>query len=711
MTLDFSFIAGANPRCIADMMLLCLQLVGTSHTMLSFPLKSVSIRRGLFLNISALMLLLGGGIVVVMFYGTNQQVHTLSKLLVQRTLQQTHADLEAYFTPIKHSLDVLSHWSANGLLNTRQPETMRRLLQPLLEEYPQMSALLIANERGEEYMLLHSGDGWLDRETRVNEWHDKSQVRRWQADAIPQPTLQALHYDPRTRPWFQGAFERLQKTSATTANNLDEQIFWTPPYTFFTTHQPGITAALAHRDQSGAVQIAAIDILLNDISRFTTNMNVSQHGMVFVMTDDGRIVGLPKPLRGTKSTDWTKSLLKTPEALGIPLINLAIKAYQLAPNKHEPFTFEQNGETWWAGTVEFELASYRKLLIGVLAPEQDVIGDIYLIRYGILFILLALIVLTLLRILMLARWYSRPIEALVMDSYRISHGDLGDAKPIATRVKEVQLLAKAHDAMRAGLRNLLRMERDMQLAQQIQQKALPQTLPRIEHFSIAVWNLPADETGGDSYDVLALRKQNDTIYQLDGDEADHAMCMLADAAGHGIGPALSVTQVHSMLRMAARQGLHFPGVLSMLNEQILEDLSGGRFITLWLAVLDARNRRLLSYSAGQAPLLYYNARRKTCEVFEADSPPLGILNPIELHPPRRIDMTSGDFFVVLSDGIYEAVNRFGEAFGFERVVQLIQLNPEQSAEDLLANIRQSLDEFTQLAKPSDDRTAVIIKCL
>ena len=674
------------------------------------PQRSVSIRRSLFLNISGLMLLLGGGIVGVMFYGTDQQVNTLSRLLVQRTLQQTRSDLEGYFTPVRHSLDLVYHWSVNGTLDTHQPQRMRQLLQPLLSEFPQMSSILDANGHGDEYMLLRTSDGWLDRETRASDWHDQSQVWQWQTGQTPQLEQQTLHYDPRQRPWFQGAVARARSQTAA-SDDIDERIHWTAPYTFFTAQRPGITASLAYFDQVGVAHVVGIDMLLTDISRFTTKMNVSEHGLVFVLTDDGRMIGLPKVSGELDESNWPKRLLKTPDVLGIPVIDAAIKTYRETANKREPFAFENNGEIWWGGSVDFDLASYRKLLIGVVVPEKDVIGDIYLIRYSILLILLGLIVLTLFRILIIARRYSRPIEILVEDSYRISHGDLGEPSRIATHVTEMQQLAKAHDAMREGLRNLLKMERDMQLAKQIQQKALPEKVPTIPHFKIAVWNLPADETGGDSYDVLALRKQADGYYQLAGEHADHALCMLADAAGHGVGPALSVTQVRWMLRMAARQGLQLPGVLAMINQQILEDLSGGRFITLWLGVLDAHNGRLLSYSAGQAPLLYYQSDNKTFQVLEADSPPIGIVDQMEVGEPQIISMSNGDIFVVLSDGIYEASNSKGEAFGIERVQRIISLNAEQTAEEVLENIKHGLDVFTEHAKPGDDRTAVIIKCV
>lgn len=576
-----------------------------------------------------------------------------------------------------------------------------------------MSALLNANGHGDEYMLLRMGEDWLERETRVNDWQDKSHVSHWQTGQAPQIEWQMLHYDPRQRPWFEGAVERIKllATHAQPANDIYAQVHWTAPYTFFTTQEPGITASLAHYDKEGLVHVVGIDILLTDISRFTTKLKVSEHGLVFVLTDDGRLLGLPRVASLAQESDWQKWLLKTPDTLGVPVLDAGIRAYKNLPDNHEPFAFEQNGKTWWGGSVEFELSSYRKLLIGVVIPEEDVTGDIYLVRYGILIFLIGVIGLSVIRILSMARRYSRPIEALVEDSYRISHGDLSEPDHIASRVTEVQQLAKAHDVMREGLRNLLRMERDMQLAQEIQQKALPHELPYINHFKIAAWNLPADETGGDSYDVLALNRHQGDSYRLADGHSDYALCMLADAAGHGIGPALSVTQVRSMLRMAVRQGLHLPDAIGMLNQQILEDLSGGRFITLWLAILDAQLKQIQSYSAGQAPLLHYQAQSNTIQVLDADSPPIGIVEQLNLTKPQLINMEEGDLFIVLSDGIYEASNAKGEPFGLERVKRIINLNQGQTVQELLEHLRHGLDTFTEHAKPSDDRTALIIKCV
>ena len=100
-----------------------------------------------------------------------------------------------------------------------------------------------------------------------------------------------------------------------------------------------------------------------------------------------------------------------------------------------------------------------------------------------------------------------------------------------------------------------KLQRDLQLARQIQQSTVPTLLPRLAGFGLAAWSEPAEETGGDAFDVIGFRTGHATAGD---DEADRALLLLADATGHGIGPALAVTQLRAMLRMAARLGADLP---------------------------------------------------------------------------------------------------------------------------------------------------------
>ncbi|MCA9298564.1 MAG: serine/threonine-protein phosphatase, partial [Phycisphaerales bacterium] len=266
-------------------------------------------------------------------------------------------------------------------------------------------------------------------------------------------------------------------------------------------------------------------------------------------------------------------------------------------------------------------------------------------------------------------------------------------------VLEITRLAVAQDKMRDAVQTLLRLEQDLRVARSIQQATFPDTLPSIDGFEFAAWSEPADETGGDTYDAVALR-------DLGLDDRRVAF-FLADATGHGVGPALSVMQGRAMLRMALRQGLRLEETLHLMNRQLVEDLATGRFVTAWLGMLDPRTRTLHARSAGQGPILWWHQGR--LETFPADVPPLGVIDDLNFEGTGKIILEPGDVVLVLSDGIFERFNPDGEQFGVARVEAVMRSHGSSSASRLAAALRQEVDAFAQGIPAGDDQTGVIVR--
>ncbi len=251
-----------------------------------------------------------------------------------------------------------------------------------------------------------------------------------------------------------------------------------------------------------------------------------------------------------------------------------------------------------------------------------------------------------------------------------------------------------------------KLQRDLQLARQIQQSTVPKLLPRLAGFGLAAWSEPAEETGGDAFDVIGFRAGHATAGD---DEADHALLLLADATGHGIGPALAVTQLRAMLRMAARIGADLPAIAGHMNRQLHDDLPTGRFITAWMGELNVADRSLQSFSAGQGPLLRYDAALDTFERLHGDALPFGVVNELEITMPPPIPMAEGDIFAVVSDGIFEAMDDRGREFSAARTIKVIHACRDGSAQAILAGIREAVAAFCGDVAAADDRTAIIIK--
>lgn len=676
--------------------------------------RLVSIRRRLLTNIVLLVLLLGAGILAATFFGHRATVKALSTELIGRVRDQTRTRLEGFFEPVLSQLRVLEAQRRAGILDLNDPSAVNAALAPILSNHPQISSLLLATDRGQEHMLLRTGSSWRARQTNVAVWGRTATWLEWADDALAVRTREEdLGYDARVRPWFQGAVAQL----ADREGAGPAAVSWTKPYTFFTTKEPGITASIAFVGDDGMVNVVGLDVLLRDISVFTTSLVVSEHGAVAVVEQEtSEVLGLPRTALFMTDAGRQSGVRKQLDELDVPVLTDAVAAWPTgsaeAGGDAVPYRFRNDGARWWGGLTHYDLSPERALQILVVVPESDLLGGLDAMRWIILGIVLLVLGAAVWRAYLLADRFSDPIEALVHGSDRIAKGDLEESAPIVSDVREVQQLASAQERMRLSLQALMKLERDLQVARQIQQGTFPEILPGLKGFDIEGWSEPADETGGDTYDVIGLAGEWAHASLVAAEErADRAVLMLADATGHGIGPALSALQLRAMLRMAMRLGGDLEAIARHMNDQLCEDLPSARFITTWLGMLDPVLGTLRTFSAGQAPLLHYHAATNEVDVLKADAPPFGIFSDIPISIGEPVALAPGDLYVVFSDGIYEAQDPDGAKFDDERVIEILRANRDRSAKEILQVTRDAVEAFARGRPADDDRTAVIIKRL
>ena len=249
-----------------------------------------------------------------------------------------------------------------------------------------------------------------------------------------------------------------------------------------------------------------------------------------------------------------------------------------------------------------------------------------------------------------------------------------------------------------------KIEADLQVARKIQQSSWPRHLPSLPGFDLVAASRPADETGGDTFDVICLGSMHGDAGQ------GRAMMVMGDATGHGIGPALSVSQLRAMVRMGARLNRGVDEITRHLNVQCCEDLPPGRFITAFVGVIDAKLAHIEYASAGQAPIYLLKADGTAID-YDATGMPLGIDPDIIPEPVAPIAMAPGDVFLLISDGYYEASNPEHQLMGSDRVVEAARKARSGTAAEILAAINAAADEFVRGHAFDDDRTAIIIKRL
>ncbi len=240
------------------------------------------------------------------------------------------------------------------------------------------------------------------------------------------------------------------------------------------------------------------------------------------------------------------------------------------------------------------------------------------------------------------------------------------------------------------------MERAMKLARDIQRNLLPEHPPLIAGFDIAGFSEAADDTGGDAYDFIQLP---------DG----RWMFLVADAAGHGIGPALVMTETLAMLRASALHVSDVSTLLRTVNTLLAGDMIGGRFVTCFLGILDPAEGKLTYTSAGHGPMLFYHIKQDTFDELSAADIPLGIMADTAYNDVTEHTFEPGDFLVVSTDGFFEATNASSEEFGVPRMLQNLRLHRNCAAADMIRGLHEAVVEFTQGRPPSDDLTAIVIR--
>ena len=240
-----------------------------------------------------------------------------------------------------------------------------------------------------------------------------------------------------------------------------------------------------------------------------------------------------------------------------------------------------------------------------------------------------------------------------------------------------------------------KMRRELEMARVVQMSTLPATMPSVPGYDVYGTFRPADLTGGDTFD-LALIDQG-------------LLVVLGDATGHGIAPALSVTQMQAMLRMAFRMGADLETAFVQVNNQLSTYLADDRFVTAFIGLLDPAAHRMRFHSGGQAPIVFFEAASGTFTRHKPTSFPLAAMALKSLRPAVAVDMKPGDLMVLLSDGIYEYRNARDEEFGEKRVEDIVRAHHGKSAAELAAILLGSVQAFAGNAMQEDDMTVVLVK--
>ena len=243
-----------------------------------------------------------------------------------------------------------------------------------------------------------------------------------------------------------------------------------------------------------------------------------------------------------------------------------------------------------------------------------------------------------------------------------------------------------------------RLDREISVARDVQIGTLPKSMPVIAGYEFGGAFAPTDQTGGDLYDFVPL-------------DDKRLFLLMGDATGHGIGPALSATQVRAMLRVAIRLESSLDDAFVHINNQLCEDLPDDRFVTGFFGLLDSTTNSITFHSGGQGPIMHFHSHEIEYDWHPATTFPLGYMPQTDLGEPVLAILEPGDMLGLISDGIYEYENESGLQFGQQGVINIIDNNPDATAQELVDMIMNGARQHGGTAPQADDITIVLARRL
>lgn len=239
------------------------------------------------------------------------------------------------------------------------------------------------------------------------------------------------------------------------------------------------------------------------------------------------------------------------------------------------------------------------------------------------------------------------------------------------------------------------LESELRIARSIQASLLPKKLPRSTGWEFAAMWEAAQVISGDFYDVFTV-------------QGGKLGFVIADVVGKGMPAALFMALCRTLTRTLSMDGRPPQAAITRVNDLILADSYSDWFVTLFYALLDPKGGTLTYVNAGHTRPLWYRAGKEQIETLKAKGVALGVMPTITLEE-KTIQLERGDLVLMYTDGITEALDPGDQFFGERRLHLKLKALAEQSAKEILAQIRDQVLDFSHGRQASDDSTAVLIK--
>ena len=513
------------------------------------------------------------------------------------------------------------------------------------------------------------------------------------------------------RDWYKGAME-------------EGGLYFTDIVSDVFTGQYCVMCAMPIYAGGEIVAVAGADLFLDNMEVYVNNMDESD-GFVCIVNEKGHVVFSPRKsgifqVKGDGEAEDLRTVGN--EALS------AFISEALTQNTDVKLV-EADGASWYMtgapiGTVGWTIinmvdkgltdqptlmmaAQYDDISEQAVSSFEDGISHA---RTWMTVMLLIVTVLALVGALTVSKRIVKPLETMTQRVISLGGEDLQFMMEDTYRTgDEIEALAESFatlsartleyvDQVRKVTAEKERIGAELSLATQIQASMLPHIFPAFperSEFDIFASMDPAKEVGGDFYDYFLI-------------DDDHLCMVIADVSGKGVPAALFMMASKIILQSVAMMGLSPAGILQRTNEAICSNNEVQMFVTVWLGILEFSTGKLTAANAGHE----FPAIRKPNGDFELFKDKHGfVIGGMDgvRYKEYELQLEPGSKLFVYTDGVAEATSAEKELFGTERMVEALNADPQAAPQEILKNVRASVDGFVKEAEQFDDLTMLCME--
>ena len=391
-------------------------------------------------------------------HGTQDSVYSVSTKLVTEILKSVDTKLEAYYTPADqeiHSI-VFHYWNEDTFHFQRDNEAALDYFMELLNTHKEFAMVYFGDTKGNLIMGRRMPDGSLTRRyiSRTEDTVTTKYVHENKSYNATFPSTTesaATGYDPRTRGWYKKAIQQ-------------KQTVWTNVYIFATDNMPGFSCASpVYNDNGELLGVACIDIGIRDLSLYLGNISTTEHSKLFIYDQDNQIIA--KPMKEGDPIDTLLSVypaadgtntynMKKVDDKSDPIISEAFENSQGKVNTDGIYSFNLDGKNYFCKIDSMPLDAELSMNVGMVIPDQDIMGIVYKNNRIVLIISLIVIVIAIGISIVISSFISKPMNTLAKEMNNIKKLSIEDSPvQIDSGIQEIDTMVDSFQGMKQGLVN------------------------------------------------------------------------------------------------------------------------------------------------------------------------------------------------------------------------------------------------------------------